>query len=117
MRDRIIILAIAFSQFWLSLLLLGLALYAGPFFPLFLSFGLWGMINSFTLPSAHVAAGKSALLWNLIFLVFLALGSLATGNPSPQNSLSWMVELGGFVALGAIYYLARVLGYLGDNDD
>jgi hypothetical protein len=117
MRDRIIILAIAFSQFWLSILLLGITLYAGPFFPLFLFFGLWGLINSFILPSAHIAAGKSALLWHIVFLAFLALGSLTTGNPLPQNPLSWMLELGGFVALGAIFYLARVLGYLGDNAD
>ena len=116
MRDRIIILAIALSQFWLSLLLLGFALYAGPFFPLFLLFGLWGMINSFTLPSAHVAAGKSALLWHIIFLAFLALGSLTTGSSLPQSPLSWMLDLGGLVSLGAIYYLGRVLGYLGDND-
>jgi hypothetical protein len=114
MRDRIIIGAIAFSQFWLSLLLLALALYAGP---LFLLFGLWGLITSFTLPFAHIAAGKSALLWHIIFLGFLAWGSLRTGNRSPQNSLSWMLELGGLVALGAIYYLATVLGYLGDNED
>lgn len=114
MRDRIIICAIAFSQFWLSLLLLALALFGGP---LFLLFGLWGLINAFTLLSARIAAGKSALLWYVIFLVFLALGSLNTGNPLPQNSMSWILELGGFAAMAAIYYLATVLGYMGDNED
>jgi hypothetical protein len=69
------------------------------------------------LPPARIAAGKSALLWHMLFLVFLAVGSLRSGNPVHKDPGSWMLELWGFVALGAIYYLATVLGYWGENDD
>jgi len=113
-RDRIITCAIAFSQFWLALLILSLAIYGGP---LFLLFGLWGLINSFTLLSASTAARKCALTWHIIFLAFVAYGSAKAGNPSFNDPTSRMLELWALVAVATIYYLAGVVGCWGNREN
>jgi len=110
--QRIIVGAIAFSQFCLSLLLLALGLYI----PYLLPFGLWGLINSFTLLSANVAARKSALIWYIMFLAFVGYGTARAGHP-PSDPTSRALEVWAFVALAAVLYLARILGYLGNRDN
>ena len=104
---RITIGAIAFSQFWLSLLLLGLGLYLPPL----LLFGLWGLINSFTLLSSSIGARKSALMWHGMFLAFFVW--FDTGQGSKPR---WVLELWALFGLASSFYLARVLGYLGNRD-
>jgi hypothetical protein len=114
MRDWILIRLIALSQFVLSLLFMSLALYGGP---LFLLFGAWGFINSLVLLFASTAGRASALTWHIIFVAFLAYAFAKGGNPFPKDPTSLMLELWGYVALAAIYYLARVLGYLGNREN
>lgn len=113
MRDRIIIGAIAISQSWLSLLFLLYGLYLPPL----LLFGLWGLINSVTLFSASIAARKSTLIWHLVFLAFVAYASAKAGSSPAHGRMGWFIELWALFSLAVIFYLARVLGYLGNIDN
>ena len=102
MRDKMVLLAIAISQFLLSLALLGIALYGSP---LALIFGLWGLINAIALFSSSVLPRISSLIWHLIFVgsVFIASIGKPLDNASNKTLLLWAV-----VDLAAIFYLAKV---------
>lgn len=106
MRDRVIILAVAVSQFLLSLALMGIALYG---LPLLLIFGLWGLVSAVALLSSSIFARKSALIWHLVYvglvLVFSIIGLVT------DKHVDKVLQLWAVVDLVAIFYLAKMLGY------
>jgi hypothetical protein len=108
MSDRVIIIVIAANQFLLSLVLLVFALYAIPFA---LVLGPWGFVNAFALLSSNVFARKSALVWHIIFVGYVLVASISVhkplDDPNYKALLVWAV-----VDLAAIFYLAKILGYL-----
>jgi hypothetical protein len=106
-RDRAIILAIAISQFLLSLALIGIGLYG---MVLLLIFGLWGLVNSFALLSSSVYARKSALVWHIVFVGWVLVGSIS-GLPGFYNAR--LIKPWAVVDIAAVFYLAKILGYLG----
>ena len=108
MRDRVIIFAIAFSQFWLSLGLMGVALYGSPFL---LMFGLWGFVNAFVLLSSSVFARKSALIWHIIFVGYVFINAIGR---LPNNQGDRIIVLWAVVDLAVIFYLAKTLAHAGD---
>lgn len=103
MFDKLMILAIAISQFLLSVALTEIALYGSPSF--LLIFGLWGLINTVALFSSSVLPRISSLIWHLIFVGYVLVASISKplDNPSNKTVLLWAV-----VDLAAIFYLAQV---------
>jgi hypothetical protein len=91
-RDGAIILAIAISQFLLSLALIGI--------------GLYGMV----LLSSSVYARKSALVWHIVFVGWVLVGSIS-GLPGFYNAR--LIKPWAVVDIAAVFYLAKILGYLG----
>lgn len=102
MRDKLIISPIAISQFLLSLVLMGIALYG---LPLLFVFGLWGLVNACALFSSSISPRVAALIWHLMFVGYVLIASIGKplDNASNKTLLLWAV-----VDLAAIFYLAKV---------
>jgi hypothetical protein len=103
MRNRVIVFAIAFSQFWLPLALMGVALYGGS---LLLMFGLWGFVNAFVLLSYSVLARKSALIWHIIIVGYVLITAI---NRPPNNQGDRIIVLWAAGDLAAVFYLAQTV--------
>jgi hypothetical protein len=107
MPERVIVVSIAVNTFLLSLALIGIGLYG---MVLLLVFGLWGLVNSFALLSSSVYARKSALVWHIVFVGWVLVGSIS-GLPGFYNAR--LIKPWAVVDIAAVFYLAKILGYLG----
>jgi hypothetical protein len=106
MANRLAILLIAVNTFLLSLSLMGIGLYG---MPLLIVFGFWGLVNAVALLFSSVFAQKSALVWHIIFIGWVLVGS-ASGRPGFYNAR--LIKPWALVDLAAVFYLAKILGYL-----
>jgi hypothetical protein len=107
-RHRIIIGVIAFSQLLLSLLssMAGMTYLGGP---LFLLYGIWGLITAVALVPSSTWARKSAIAWHTIFVAYVVYGVLATSNQPHYSQRYWFPLLWAAGGLAAIFYLASGL--------
>jgi len=105
--ERVLVFLIAVNTFLLSLVLMAFGLY-GIFLPAL--FGFWGLINAFALLFSNVLVRKSALVWHMVFVGSVLVGSIAglRGFWNAMNIKPWAV-----VDIAAVFYLAKILGYLG----
>jgi len=103
MGNKLAIFAFAFVQLWLSLELT-VATYGTP---VFVAFGFWGLGTALAQFSSSVFARKSALVWHLIVLGFILVNSVIQ-RVAPTDSVLLLTVF----ELVAVWYLAKILGYV-----
>jgi len=110
MRHKLIIYAVAISQFLQSLGLAGIGALHGS--GMLLIFGLWGMANALALLSSNILARKIALLWHAISVGYVLIWCLSPISDVQNNKTTLLVAA---INSGAVFCLARVLEYFGSR--
>jgi|SRR5690348_13566221 len=113
MREKMMIVIVAINQLLLGFLWLAIGL-SVIVTPLFVGFGLWGIVNAILLFFSGVISRITALGWHLIFIAYILVRFVEVGAfPESQRLIAWWAV----VDVASVAYFSKVLfGYLRNRD-